>query len=202
MKAFRLLGAAVAALALSGCEPVYEGPQLSEVPEGLAYLTSIRSSRLPLPDRRLLAQYAYAAPGGADWKTSVMISEYEGACSRAEVESAREAYAVRYGGGASRYGPVEGFEAGGRRGWAYTVDGVYRGQVDRHGLTVVVPWDEKSYSIEVSSSETRWMDRELQRRMAASFHVARRGRYRGPLLVLFIAAGAVWLFLDRRKRRT
>ena len=73
--------------------------------------------------------------------------------------------------------------------------------MDRHGLTAVVPWDDRTFSIEVSSSEEAWMDREVQRRVAASFHVARRGRWRGPLLALSAAAAAAWVLLGLRKRR-
>ena len=201
MKGVRFVAAAAAALALAACEPVYEGPQLSEVPEGLAYTTSIRTARLPLPDRRVLAQYAYASPGGTDWKTSVTISEYEGLATRAEVEAARETYHGRYGGRSSRYGPVEDFQVDGRPAWSWTDDSLFQGQVSRHGLVVVVPWDDRTFSVEVSSEEERWMDRGVQRRLAASFHVAKKGRYRLPLLALFVSAGVGWALYDRRRRR-
>lgn len=199
--AFRLLAAAAAALALAGCEPVYEGPQLSEVPEGLAYTTSIRTSRLPLPDRRLLGQYAYTAPGGMDWKTSVTISEYEGLATRAEVEAARDGYHSRYGDRSSRYGPVGELEIDGRPGWSYTADGLESGRVTRHGLTAVVPWDDRTFCIEVSSGEEKWMDRAVQRRLASSFYVAKKGRFRPLLFAIFGAAGLAWALFELRRRR-
>ena len=201
MKAIRLLVAAAAVFALAGCEPVYEGPQLSEVPEGLAYTNSIRTSRLPLPERRLLGQVAYTGPGGMDWKTSVTISEYEGLATRSEVEAARDRYHSRYGDRLSRYGAVEGFEIDGRPAWSYTEDGLESGRVSRHGLTAVVPWDDRTFSIEVSSTEERWMDRAVQRRLASSFHVARRGRFRPILFALLAAAALVWAVLEVRRRR-
>lgn len=196
----RLLAAA-ALLAAGSCSPVYEGPQLSEVPEGLAYLTTIRSARHPLPDRELLGQYAYAVPGGMDWRTHATLSEYRGACDRAEVEAARDAFDERYGGRSSLYGPVEPFVAGGRPAWAYTADGLSDGKVERRGLVVVVPWDDRTYGIEVSSSEPAFIEREVQRRIAASFHVAKRGRYRGPLLALLAVAAAAGALVARRRRR-
>ncbi len=201
MRAFRVLCAAVSVLVLAGCEPVYEGPQLSEVPKGLAYTNSIRTSRLPLPDRRLLGQYAYAVPGGVDWKTSATISEYEGLTTRAEVEAVRDRYHSRYGDRLSRYGPVEDFQVDGRPAWVYSADSLSSGKVTRHGLTAVVPWDDRTFSIEVSSEEEKWMDRAVQRRIASSFHVAKKGRYRPILFALFGAAALVWAFLGLRRRQ-
>lgn len=198
--AIQALCAVVAVIALAGCEPVYEGPQLSEVPTGLAFTTSIRTSRLPLPDRRLLGQYAYAAPGGTDWRTSVTISEYEGLSTRSEVEAARDRYHSRYGDRSSRYGPVESFTVDGRPAWAYTADGLSDGRLTRHGLTAVVPWDDRTFSIEVSSEEEKWMGRDVQKGIAASFHVARRGRFRPGLLALVAVAALVWAVLGLRRR--
>lgn len=191
---------AVAAV-LAGCEPVYEGPQVSEVPDGLAYTNSIRTSRLPLPDRPVLGQYAYAAPGGMDWKTSVTISEYEGSSTRSEVETARDLYRSRYGERSARYGTVDDFKVGGRPGWAYTVDGLTDGRITRHGLTAVVPWDGRTFSIEVSSEEERWKDREVQRSIAASFHIAKKGRYRPALFALVAAAAVVAVLRGLRRRQ-
>jgi hypothetical protein len=201
MKVLRGSCAAAAVLALAGCGPVYEGPQLSEVPEGLAYTNSIRTSRLPLPDRRLLGQYAYVVPGGTDWKTSATISEYEGLATRQEVAAARDGYHSRYGDRSSRYGPVEDFRVDGRPAWVYSVDSLSSGKVTRHGLTAVVPWDDRTFCIEVSSEEGKWMDRAVQRRIASSFYVAKKGRYRPILFALFGAAALVWAFLEVRRRR-
>lgn len=200
MKASGALAALALALALASCGPVYEGPQLAEVPDGLAYTSSIRSARVPLPGRRVLAQYAYAGPGGLDWKTSVVISEYEGLATRSEVEAARDGFHARYGGRSSRYGPVGEVRVGGRPGWGYTEDGLLDGRVVRRGLTAVVPWDERTFSLEVGSSEAPWDDREAQRRLVASFHVAKRGRYRPLLFGLLLAGLCAWALLGRRFR--
>ncbi|MBK8598869.1 MAG: hypothetical protein IPN83_25565 [Holophagales bacterium] len=201
MNLVRALCAVAAVFSLSGCEPVYEGPQLSTVPDGLAYTNSIRSSRLPLPDRRVLGQYAYVAPGGMDWKTSVTISEYEGLSTRAEVEAVRDRYHSRYGDRLSRYGPVEDFRVGGRPAWVYSADSLSGGKVTRHGLTAVVPWDDRTFSIEVSSEEEKWRNREVQREIASSFHVAKKGRFRPVLLALLAAAAAVGAYLGLRRRQ-
>jgi hypothetical protein len=201
MSAIRALCTAAAVLALAGCEPVYEGPQLSEVPKGLAFTNSIRTSRLPLPDRRLLGQYAYAAPGGTDWRTSVTISEYEGLSSRTEIEAARDEYHSRYGDRSSRYGPVQDFLVDGRAAWAYTADGLSDGKVTRHGLTAVVPWDDRTFSIEVSSEEETWMGRDAQRRIASSFHIAKKGRFRPILLAILGGAALVWASFKLRRRQ-
>lgn len=201
MNALRTLCVVAAAFSLSGCEPVYEGPQLSEVPDGLAYTNSIRSSRLPLPDRRLLGQYAYVPPGGTDWKTSATISEYEGLASRAEVEAVRDRYQSRYGDRLSRYGPVEDFRVGGRPAWVYSVDSLSGGKVARHGLTAVVPWDDRTFGIELSSEEAKWMDREVQRRIASSFHVAKKGRFRPILYTLLAVTAVVGALLGLRRRQ-
>jgi hypothetical protein len=45
------------------------------------------------------------------------------------------------------------------------------------------------------------MDRTVQRRLAASFHVARKGRFRAVLFVCFAGAALAWAFLERRRRR-
>jgi hypothetical protein len=201
VRSLRLLSAAAAVLALAGCEPVYEGPQLAEVPDGLAYTTSLRTSRVPLPGRQLVAQYGYAAPGGTDWRTSVTISEFAGLATRGEVEAARQDDLARYGGRSSRYGAVEEMRVDGRPAWAYTVDALSGGEVTRHGLTAVVPWDDRTFGIEVSSEEEKWMDRAVQKRLAASFHVARKGRYRPLLFAVFAAAGAGWLLVEWRRKR-
>lgn len=200
MNALRAACTVAAVFALAGCEPVYEGPQLSEVPEGLAYTNSIRTSRLPLTERRLLGQYAYAVPGGTDWKTSATISEYEGLATRSEVESVRDTYHSRYGR-LSRYGPVEDFRVDGRPAWVYSADSLSSGKVTRHGLTAVVPWDDRTFSIEVSSEEEKWMDHAEQKRIASSFHVAKRGRFRPILLAVFGAAALVWAFVGWRRRQ-
>ncbi|HYN40505.1 MAG TPA: hypothetical protein VE129_01915 [Thermoanaerobaculia bacterium] len=201
MNALRALCIVAAVLALAGCEPVYEGPQLSEVPEGLAYTNSIRTSRLPLPDRRLLGQYAYAVPGGIDWRTSATISEYEGLATRSEVESVRDAYHSRYGDRLSRYGPVEDFRIDGRPAWVYSADSLSSGKVTRHGLTAVVPWDDRTFSIEVSSEEEKWMGRDVQRKIASSFHIAKKGRFRPILFGICGAAALVWAFLRWRRQQ-
>jgi hypothetical protein len=201
MNALRAACTVAAVLALAGCEPVYEGPQLSEVPEGLAYTNSIRTSRLPLTERRLLGQYAYVVPGGTDWKTSATISEYEGLATRSEVESVRDRYQSRYGGRSSLYGSVEDFRVDGRPAWVYSVDGLSSAKVTRHGVTVVVPWDDRTFSIEVSSEEEKWMDRDVQRRIASSFHVAKKGRFRPILLAVFGAAALVWAIVGWRRRQ-
>ncbi|MRR13701.1 hypothetical protein EG835_14915 [bacterium] len=101
----------------------------------------------------------------------------------------------------ARSGPVEDFRVDGRPAWVYLVDGLSSGTVTRHGLTAVVPWDDRTFCIEVSSEEEKWMDRAVQRRIASSFYVAKKGRYRPILFVLFGAAALVWAFLEVRRRR-
>ena len=129
------------------------------------------------------------------------ISEYEGLSTRAEVEAVRDRYHSRYGDRLSRYGPVEDFRVGGRPAWVYSADSLSGGKVTRHGLTAVVPWDDRTFSIEVSSEEEKWRNREVQREIASSFHVAKKGRFRPVLLALLAAAAAVGAYLGLRRRQ-
>ncbi len=180
----RSVGLALA-LTLAGCGPVIEGPQLGEVPSGLAYNTSITSARPPLPGRPVARQVAYLAPGGQDWKDSVIITEYDGPLTLAEVAAARDGFEKRYGRSA-RYGPLETLTIGGHPGWCWTeaqADGALT-------LNGVVSLEGKTYGIELKIGRKEGRDLAAMSRMVASFHVPRR---RDPLPWGFVVFGAALL---------
>ena len=198
----RALPLAVALAALGGtlaCEPVYEGPQLTDVPEGLAYTTGLEAARKPLPGRKANSQVGHVPPGGTSWDTSAVITTYEGRAGREELEAARDDYARRYR--TTQYGPVEPMTIGGRPGWAYTTSEETREGRKTTGLVGLVPWDSVSYSIELRTSDPRWQEPERQRAIVASFEVARRGRHKPALYALLAAVLAGWGVAAALRRR-
>lgn len=180
----RSIGLALA-LALAGCGPVIEGPQLGEVPSGLAYNTSISSARPPLLGREVARQVAYLAPGGQDWTDSVIITEYDGPVTRDEVLAARDGHETRYGRSA-RYGPLEPLTIAGRPGWAWS-EAQPGGALTLNG---VVSLEGKTYGIELKIGRKEGRDLAAMSRMVASFHVPRR---RDPLPWGFVVLGAALL---------
>lgn len=182
----RSVGLALA-LTLAGCGPVIEGPQLGEVPSGLAYNTSITSARPPLPGRPVARQVGYLAPGGQDWTDSVIITEYDGTVTFAEVAAARDDLEKRYGRSA-RYGPLEPLTIAGRPGWAFS-EAQPGGALTLNG---VVSLEGKTYGVELKIGRKEGRDLATMSRMVASFHVPRR---RDPLPWGFVVFGAALLAL-------
>lgn len=170
------------AMALGGCAPINEGPVLARVPEGLAYSNGIRAARAPLPHRAVTRQLGYVRPGGTDWTTSVVITEYSGATDAAEVSAARDELARRHTG--TDYSDVEGMGIDGRPAWGWYERQLDKGRITSMQLTAIVPYEAASYSIEVSTSDPRLHSEVTLREFALSFHIVKRERWDAVVLIV------------------
>lgn len=138
---------------------------------------------------------AYLRPGGTDWTTSAIITEYSGAATRDEIQEARDEYARRYT--SQGYGEVESLSIGGRGAWGWFETQRDGARVTSLGYTGVVPWGDRTYSIEVSSRDPRLHDGGFLREVAMSFTVASQTTYDAWILMAsgLILAGILWLAL-------
>ncbi|MCC6129661.1 MAG: hypothetical protein IT186_07000 [Acidobacteria bacterium] len=185
---------------LSGCgggtpAEVLELPRVKEAPQELAFMTSIRAARVPLPGRKLVTQMGYEPPGGGDPENLgyITIGEFEGAATKGEFQEARDKYASRYKSEA--YGELEDLMIDGRPAWAYTVTYTYKGKVSSVIYTAAVPYETKTYTIEFSGRREEWQDPAYLRRVVASFEVPKKGRGTAIALMVFgVALGAVTFF--------
>ncbi|MCU0291253.1 MAG: hypothetical protein MUF10_04590 [Thermoanaerobaculaceae bacterium] len=191
----RWLAALLLAVTTAGCAPINEGPILRKPPTGLAYTSTVQSARAPLPHRARLRQVAYLKPGGTDWTTSVIITEYSGAATRDEIQEARDEYARRYT--SQGYGEVESLSIGGRDAWGWFETQRDGERVTSLGYTGVVPWGDRTFSIEVGSRDPRLHDGAFLRGVAMSFTVATQTTYDAWILMAsgLILAGILWLAL-------
>ncbi|MGV8042144.1 MAG: hypothetical protein AB2L07_19480 [Thermoanaerobaculaceae bacterium] len=176
------LTAAGVVLALVACAPINEGPVLGKVPEGLAYTSTMQAARVPLPRRAVTRQLGYVRPGGADWTTSVVITEYSGATSAEEVSAARDEYARRYT--STEYSEIEGMGIDGRPAWGWYERQRSKERLVDMQLTAVVAYPSASYSIEVSTSDPRLQSEGTLREVALSFRIATRERFDAAVLIV------------------
>lgn len=179
---------AVSALLLWGCgSNIPEYPRVTKAPEELGFYANFEAARLPLPKRTKIRQMAYAPPAGGDPKHSgeIIITEYEGVATRAEVEESRDAYAKRYGNKSTEYGPVEDFRADRRPAWGWTEKQIYKDEVASLTQTLVIPYEQVTYSIEVDARKKEWQTSEFIQSVATSFEVPRKGSRTATGLILF-----------------
>jgi hypothetical protein len=163
--------ALVAACCLSACSLVQEGPQVTEAPEDFGFTTSISSARKPLPHRSAIRQMGYLGPPGEP-PDMIIITEYEGAAPREEAEAARDELAGR--DKSESYGPFESTSVARRVAWRWSERQQSNGKLWSHEEVVVVPWGEKTYSVEYSAHGER-IDPARQQRVVRSFRVVTRG---------------------------
>ncbi len=157
----------LAAVAAAGCGPAHEGPQLADPPEGMGYINSMSSARKPLPGRATTRQLGYIRHGDAG--DMVVITEYPGPTTEDEVERARDGYEKRYT--STEYGPLRSLKVDGRRAWGWLETQRLRGEVAAVQLTAVVPYDDVTYSIELSLHPPHLMSEEAMRAIVESFFV-------------------------------
>lgn len=171
-----------------GCGPVYEGPQLREVPEGLAYSNAWTSARVPLPLRKRVRQIHYVPPPAVERnRSTVVITEYEGLATRTEVSDARDALAAQYT--STVYGPLEDLRIDGKPAWGWTEtqrEGKTK-EIYTMGLTAVVayPKQNATYSVEFTAGDPAHQRRDILERTVTSFTVASAGPPLGVKLILF-----------------
>jgi hypothetical protein len=181
------------ALLSSGCLSVVDGPQLGEVPDGLGYLAALESARRPLPRRTHLRQLGYLS--GPDWRSSVVITVYSGAAAATEVFEARDEYAKRYT--STTYSEVESLAIEGRPAWGWQETQTVSGRVFSVGFTAVVAYKDVSYSIEYTSRDPRNQGDRHLREVVMSFHVVRRARQEGFVLIIagLLLGAVLWVIL-------
>lgn len=125
-----------------------------------------------------------------DDRDSVIVTEYEGAASRSETQAARDEYAGR--STSTRYGPVEDLKIDGRAGWCWTEAQPGDGKVRTFQLTAVVPWGDRTYSVEYSSSGSNLKTRAELQTAVESFTVVTKGK---TMAWGFLVFGAILLLL-------
>jgi hypothetical protein len=192
-------GLFVTACLLAGCAPVNEGPQMSIVPPGIGYTTTVESASVLLPSHARLRQVAYLPPFGQPGPTSIIITEVAGAVTASEVAGVRDDLVRRHT--SIRYGTLEPLELAGHPGWGWTERYTTKGRVTQAGFTAVVTWDVQSYSIEVSSSDPKLIDPDRLRELAMSFSVVTQASLDGWVLIGGgLILGAIVTFLWRSQR--
>ncbi len=173
-----------------------EFPRVTRAPEELGFYSSFEAARLPLPKRQKIQQMAYAPPGGNEptFSGEIIITEYEGVATRAEAEEARDGYAKRYK--SEQYGPVEDFRVDERPAWGWTETSFYKGKVDSMQLTLIVPYETMTYSIEFSARKPEWQNIEYLRSVATSFELPKKHATTAAGLIIFgVLTGALtWIW--------
>ncbi len=196
-------------LVSASCGPIHDGPQLRETPRGLAYTTSMSSARTPLRTREQIRQITYWEEPRSMGRQSVLIVEYAGEATLQEGEAARDDYASRYGKN-GEVGPAARLEVEGRTAitWletSWSKPGSTREEdVSGRILWAVLPWDGKTYGLElVSMGDALMSEQELRERLQTfTVHDAERATGRNYLVLGLLVLAGVGADLVRRVRGT
>jgi hypothetical protein len=165
----------------------------------LGYTNTVEAGGLPLSHRVKLRQLGYIPPGGTDWSTYVIITEYSGAASQEEVRASRDEHASRQG--STEYGELEFLAIGGRDGWGWLETRRDQQQVTSLGYTGIVPWGTLTYSIEVSTHDPRLQEPGYLRDVTMSFTVLKQATYDAWIMIIGgVILGAILYFALRASR--
>jgi hypothetical protein len=172
-------------LALLGpaCAPVHEGPQLGTVPEGLAYTNTLDAAGHPLPRRQKVRQIGYIPTGEERWPLSVIITEYAGATTFAEIGEARDELLRRHGS-STEYSELEPITIDGHQGWGWLETYRYKGEVESAGFTVVVSYATNTYGIQVETRKPKLRNAAYLKGLAATFAVRHTTDLDGLVLIM------------------
>ena len=99
-----------------------------------------------------------------------------------------------------QHGTPEELEIDGRQAVAWVVTEEYRGEIASREIVAVVPYEERTYSIEFHAATASYRDPAAMRRSVESFRLVHQDPAGATILVaLGLALGALW-YLARRLR--
>lgn len=170
----RFSAALLLVAALAGCErrPTHKGPDVALVPAGFVYEPGVTAARNLFPERPKVLERGYTTAAFMDDDNSnIMITEYDGPTTAAQVEEAVLAEQKRYGH--ADYGPIEPLEIDRHEAWAWTqTQPKGAPQVRAMQYRVVVSYPEATYLVEFYTTHRRFLDRPDQiKESVASFRV-------------------------------
>lgn len=152
---------------LAGCRDQPKRGEIPKAPEGFLFDANAVAARHVLPDRELLDQDGWLTtrePG-----SSIMISEYSGTTSAGEVEAARAAAARRYT--YAQYSELEEVTIDGRASWGWIETQRRDGRTCALDYVAVIPYEDKTYTVEFGSAETRFLNPAALRELVETFRV-------------------------------
>jgi hypothetical protein len=171
-----------------------EGPRIAERPDGFAWEPNYYAARRVLPQREVVRQSGYFTPSGSH--DSIVLTEYRGAATIAEITAARNEAARR-----STYlshGAPEDREIDGRRAVTWIVTEEYREQIVSREIVAVVPYAERTYTIEFHAESTPYRDPAGMRRAVESFRwVDEEASGVATLVVVGLGLGTLWYVVRR-----
>jgi hypothetical protein len=167
-----LLVAACASLLAGpvGCrDSGIQGPQIGNVPRGFRFDPNARATRRVLDRRSPVGQRGYFRQGSGDKHSMIMITEYRGAMSPAEIRGAYEDARALYP--SQRYGPVETLRVASLPAWAWLITQPSEGTIASLCYAAVIPdaKTDRTYTVEFYTTEPEFQNVQLLKGTVMSF---------------------------------
>ena len=130
---------------------------------------------------------------------SIMITEYRGSTSGAQAEAARSTAAEKWS--YQEYGPAEELEIDGRDSWGWLITQRSKGEVTSLEYVAVVPYADRTYSVEFYASDDKLYDKYFLKKTVSSFEVSGAGPLQASHLFILAGLTVAAFIVARRLRR-